>query len=130
MEKLYHPAIFTFYTCSALANRKCAVALICRCACNPLFQTVAELRINWQQRVQARVKDFAHVESLCRSREWRKDEENGTEESEMRDACPNGGHLERPEAAIVSVYAFVAHTGPYTSRKTYDTTAFRSQRAI
>lgn len=30
----------------------------------------------------------------------------------MRDACLNGGHLERPKATIVSVYAFVAHTGP------------------
>ncbi|KOX75181.1 hypothetical protein WN51_12895 [Melipona quadrifasciata] len=28
--------------------------------------------------------------------------EKGNEEAEMRDACPNGGHLERPKAAIVS----------------------------
>lgn len=34
--------------------------------------------------------------------------------------APNGGHLECPKAAIVSVYALLAHTGPYTRRKTYD----------
>lgn len=47
-----------------------------------------------------------------------------TERGRDEGRASNGGHLECPKAAIVSVYALLAHTSPYTGRKTYNMTTF------
>lgn len=53
-----------------------------------------------------------------------------TERGRDEGRASNGGHLECPKAAIVSVYALLAHTSPYTGRKTYNRLPSRFQRVI